>query len=476
MSYIARVDNYMAEILGEETYRVGGSVRDEILGRRCKDGDYVVRERSLPELYTILHKAGLKPTLIKDRAGHKLGFRINPKGLGLIEIVLPRTERKIDTGVGNERHKFQIIVDPNLGLQDDAVRRDFTFNAIYRPVWTDVVNGWGGRGLPYVDPLGGVSAIDRKLIQTTHPSSFKDDPLRILRAIRFISTLGFSLETQTSDQMAEYAPLMGGGLTDKGVSGTVMDEINKTLMGDNVAEALRVAARLGVLVEIMPELAPLIAHKTLATTWHDLDTWEHTLTALDAAARMGLNLRTRWSLLLHDSGKPLVEKPERPHYKEHEIESANIARKILARLNAPRELRRDVPILAERHMVPISDKVRPTKVRRWRCELGDAMLSDLLKHRLADCMGRESVRYDDMQAIARLAAIQEDAIRMKVPASPKDLKDAGLINGKDLIEMGLSGDQIGKVLDTLLHEVVSQPDRADREWLLRRANTLREKL
>lgn len=477
MRYIDRVDNYMAGLFGPDVYRVGGGVRDEILGRKPKDGDYVVTGRDLPTLMRDLSKAGARPTLIKDRAGHKLGYRINPKGLGLIEIVLPRAERKADTGAGNERHNFEIVVDPNLPLAEDAVRRDFTFNAIYKRVATGEI----------VDPLDGVGSLNAGDIETTHERSFADDPLRILRAIRFVSVLGFEPTSNTWSQMMDHSPAMAGGLTDKGVSGTVLDEINKTLMGDNVAAALRLARDTGALTQIFPELAPIIGFEQ-ESAYHDMTVDEHTFLALDAAARMDATLRVRWALLFHDSGKPESawrgEDGRLHYYKPKDcddfVDHADVgsakAQIALARLNADRKLRRDVPKLIEKHMLPLQGKVKPTKIRLMRVEFGDDLLADLFKHRLADCMGKGSVTLDDINSLAHMEAIRQEAEDQGIPASAKDLKDAGLIDGRDLLAMGLEGEQISKVLAQLLHEVVSQPKLGEREWLLTRAEKLAGKV
>lgn len=473
MSFTDRTDSFVAS-LGHPAWRVGGSVRDELMHRRSKDGDYVMRA-SLPALHAALKAARARPTLMEDRRGRKLGYRARHKGTE-VEIVLPRAERKIkrvDGDIGNERHAFDIVVDPTLPLAEDALRRDFRFNAIYIDVHTREV----------VDPLDGITDLEDKTIRTTHPDSFADDPLRILRALRFVSTLGFTLSGGCFDQMVEHAPAMAGGLTDKGVSGTALDELCKLLMGDNVAKALRYARDTGALVSLIPELGPMIGFG--GGPYHDFTIDEHTFVAIDAAARMGCSLRVRLALLFHDAGKPeacwVDEDGFQRFYgkdgtEDHAVISARLARKFLVRVNADKKLRRDVPIIIENHMIPLSMKVKPTKVRKWRCQFGDEMLADLFKHRLADCMGKGTISYEAISAIARMEKIREDAVDTGVPASAKDLKDKGLIDGRDLIGMGIEGEKIGKVLETLLHEVVSQPERAEREWLLGRAKKVAGRL
>lgn len=473
MSFTDRTDKFVAS-LGFEAYRVGGSVRDELLGRRSKDGDYVVRA-SLDALRVALRKADSKPSLMTDRRGRKLGYRARHKGTE-VEIVLPRAERKIertDGDIGNERHAFDIVIDPALSLAEDAKRRDFRINAIYRNVETQEL----------ADPIDGMADIIDKTIRTTHSDSFADDPLRILRALRFVSTLGFDLSGGAFDQMIEHAPAMAGGLTDKGVSGTALDELCKLLMGDNVAKALRYARDTGALVSLIPELEPMIGFG--GGPYHDFTVDEHTFVAIDAAARMGCSLRVRLALLFHDAGKPeacwIDDDGFQRFYgkdgtEDHAVVSARLARKFLIRVNADKKLRRDVPIIIENHMVPLSMKVKATKVRKWRCQFGDEMLADLFKHRLADCMGKATISYEAISAIARMEKIREEAVEAGVPASAKDLKDKGLIDGRDLIDMGIEGSKIGRVLETLLHEVVSQPERAEREWLLGRAKKVAGRL
>lgn len=473
MTYTDRTNRFVAG-LGAEAYLVGGAVRDSLLGRRVKDADYVIR-MSLDDLRRSLRKTGADVGPMHLRTGAVVGYRANKKGIGLVEIALPRTDAKPvedqtpEAQLGNERHKVAIEVDPTIPLEQDAVRRDFTINAMYRSVQTGEI----------VDPLGGAADLAAGVIRTTHESSFADDPLRILRALRFVSVLGFDLSDETLGQMVRHAGAVTG-LTGKGVSGTALEELEKMLVGRHVAKALRIARDTGVLGTFLPELRPMLGFDQ-GSAYHDLTTDEHTFTAMDAAASMGCSLRVMMALLFHDAGKPESAWKDEDGFtrfyakgdkEDHAVVGARLARKALKRLNAETKLIRDVTILIERHMVPLTMKVKPTKVRKWRCELGDALLADLFKHRLADCAGKTVVDYDALRAIARMEEIREDAVRMKVPASPKDLKDAGLIDGHDLIEMGVEKQKIGTILNQLLHEVVSDPSRADRTWLLDRAKRL----
>ncbi len=477
-----RQDAFVASLDIPGAYRVGGSVRDEILGRKPKDADYVVRGIELLDLMDRIDVAGGKPSFMQTRDGRKIGARANVKGLGLVEIALPRKE--VSTGPGHR--DFYITTDPDLTLAEDATRRDFTINAVYRHVGTGEID----------DPLDGVNAIKQKVLMTTHRHSFRDDPLRILRALRFKAQLGFAFMEALELQMRDYADCVTG-LTDKGVSGTALDELCKLLMGRNVASALRDMRDFGVMEHFLPELKPILGYEQ-GSRYHDMTTDEHTFTALDAAAGMHCDLRVRMALLFHDSGKRasawvgsdgrthyyvpsdeewgkvLARKQEKfdvwlptaPKPRDHAEVGAEIAYNTLVRLNAPKKLRDDVVTIVKNHMVPLSTSTRPAKVRRWRVDYGDELLADLLRHRLCDCMGKSEINNEQLVALERLERIREDAERHRVPASVKELK----VGGEDAKAAGLVGRDIGTALRSVLHEVVSQPDakRLSREWQLAR--------
>jgi tRNA nucleotidyltransferase (CCA-adding enzyme) len=188
MTRIEAADNFIGA-LGVESYRVGGSVRDELLGKRPKDADYMVQGVAMGDLGTMLKATGAKVTPIKARDTAHIGWRAYVDGLGLLEITLPRVEA--DAGDGREQH---IVVDPDISLAEDAKRRDFTFNALYKGVG----EGWPNKAIEggVIDPLGyGLWDLSHRIIRTTHPDSFRDDPLRTLRALRFVSTLDADLAT-----------------------------------------------------------------------------------------------------------------------------------------------------------------------------------------------------------------------------------------------------------------------------------------
>lgn len=473
MTYLARTDAFI-ESLDVEAYRVGGSVRDELLGRRVKDADYMVRGAELGVLYERLMRTDAKISALKLRDGRQVGFRAHKPGLGLIEIALPRTEKSREVREGeNMRQAFEIVVDPALSVNDDAIRRDFTFNALYKPVGP--VEKWGNH---VIDPTScGLYDLQHKLVRTTHPDSFRDDPLRTLRALRFVSTLGYDLASITREEMERHAEAVTG-LSAKGyASGTALAELEKLLMGADAAKALRLARDTGVLATLLPELAPMLGYEQ-GSKYHDLTVDEHTFKAIETACHVDAPLRVRMSLLFHDAGKPLVAwvgEDGRKHYyasaifqtADHEVASNRLWREAAARLNAPKSLRDDVSTLIQNHMVNVVGKIKPSKVRRARVKFGDAMLRDLYLHRMCDLSGKSKVGRDYMAKIGYLEQARQDAEKQNVPVSPRDL----LIDGNDVKELGGEGRSIGRALAAVLDEVVCQPNdqTLSRDWQLERA-------
>lgn len=478
---VARTDRLMHS-LGVEAYRVGGSVRDEILGRAPKDADYMVRGVPLSELRNLLAARDMNVTALKLRDGQQAGWRASARGYGCIEVVLPRTE--VSTGA---RHTdFKLVVDPHLTLDDDARRRDFTFNALYKSVVS----------LNVFDPTGrGIHDLRRRQINITHADSFRDDPLRILRALRFVATLGYDLGAETRACMVLHADAVNG-LTERGyTSGTVYEELAKLLMGDHVVKALTLARDTGVLAAAFPELADMIGFEQ-KSRYHDMTTDEHTFAALATAAHTNAPLRVRLALLFHDAGKPeaaWVGKDGRYHYyaspreeldpnglldddawafvrtEDHEIVGARLWRECALRLNIPRRVRDEVETLIREHMVP-TQKANPVKVRRNRVRLGDDLLRDLYHMRMCDLSGKGAPSLPAMEKIATMEAVRAEAQAANVPKSVGDLA----VGGRDALDLGASGRGIGDALRALLDEVVCDPSEAKRgrEWQLERLGKL----
>ena len=324
--------------LGLDAYLVGGAVRDELLGRTPPELDFVVPGVGHAELRAALEPHGRVEDLVV--ADQRVGVRLLPRDKAAralqpagIEFTPPRVERS--TGPG--RHDFEIVADSEISLEQDMERRDFTINAIARRLETGEI----------LDPLGGRTDLERGILRTTGPASFRDDPLRIVRGLRFVSQLDVEPDEDTLRQMREWAPRIehvsgeriGGGLAADG-----MGELSKLLLGPQPAKALRLARDTGVLVHVIPEFAAAIDYDQHSERQH-LTLDEHIFAVVQAAADAGAPLEVRLAALLHDLGKPEAERDG----GDHAALGAAAAGRVLRRLRYPTRLREYVVRLVREH-------------------------------------------------------------------------------------------------------------------------------
>jgi len=461
--------------LGLDAYLVGGAVRDELLGLDSKDADFLVPGVDTDGLKRALEPHGRVEDLVV--AGRLVGIRLHPRDRALrslaragIEFAPPRAERS--TGPG--RHDFEIVADPSLSVEDDMRRRDFTVNAMARRLATGEL----------VDPVGGRADLEAGILRTVSPRSFQEDPLRIVRALRFVSQLGFEPDETTLRQMREEAPavrLVSGERIGGGLEADGMGELSKLLLGREPARALRLARDTGVLVELLPEFRDAIGFDQ-ESRYHDLTVDEHTFAVVQAAADAHRSLAVRLAALFHDLGKPHVAwrgTDGRLHYyakpgyssRSHEQVGAELADEALRRLRYPNALRQRVLRIIRHHMFK-PGAPDPQRARRFLKKHGDDGARDLLDHREADLRGKRGSEGEPPPAeeLERLAAFRAAVEAER--GSPYRLSDLA-IGGDDLIELGLPpGPKLGQVLRALLDAVVDNPELNTRDELLRRARRL----
>ena len=460
--------------LGLDAYLVGGAVRDELLGRESKDADFLVRGLSHEELRAALAPHGRVDDL--EVAGRIVGLRLHPRDRKLraaapagIEFAPPRAERS--TGPG--RHDFEIVADPSLSVEEDLARRDFTINAVARSLESGA----------YVDPFGGEADLRENILRTVTPRSFAEDPLRIVRGLRFVSQLDLDPEEATLAQMREHAPnvrLVSGERVGGGLAADGMGELSKLLLGPHPAKALRLARDTGVLVALIPEFERSIGFDQ-QSRYHDLPVDEHSFAAVQTAADQGLPLQVRLAALFHDLGKPHVawRGPDgrlhfyaKPGYAErgHEEVGEELARRALRRLRYPNELRDRVARIVRHHMLSVGqgDALR---ARKLLARHGDELMRDLLDHKDVDLRAKrapgEPQPKAELEELRRFRRVVE-----RERSQPHRIRDLA-IDGRDLIGLGYEeGPELGRTLQTLLDAVVRDPRRNTREWLEGRAREL----
>jgi len=468
---LAAIEDYVAG-LGLDAYLVGGAVRDELLGLDSKDADFLVPAVDIDGLLRRLAPHGRAEELLV--AGRAVGVRLYPRERAIrrlapagIEFAPPRREQSTGTG----RHDFEIVVDPAASIEDDLARRDFTVNAIARHL----------SGGELVDPFGGRADLDEGVLRTVSTLSFREDPLRLVRALRFVSQLGFEPDEELLAQMREEAPavkLVSGERIGGGLAADGMGELSKLLLGAEPARALRLARDTGVLVELLPEFGPAIGFDQ-ESRYHDLTVDEHTFAVVQAAADADYPLAVRLAALFHDLGKPLTAwrgNDGRLHYyakpgfaeRGHDQVGADLAAGALSRLRYPNALRQRVVRIVRRHMFS-PGKGDALRARRFLRRNGDELAFDLLDHKHADLLGKrgsggEPPPRDEIDALARFREVVAEE-----RSNPHRLSDLA-VDGNDLIRLGFEpGPQLGRILNELLDAVVDEPALNTREVLLARA-------
>jgi len=423
---VAELEDYVRS-LGLDAYLVGGAVRDELLGLQSKDADFLVPGVDTERLRTALAPHGRVEDLVV--AERLVGVRLHPRDKTVralapagIEFAPPR--REMSTGPG--RHDFEIVADASLSVEDDMRRRDFTVNAMARHLSDGAI----------VDPLDGRADLERRILRSVSATSFAEDPLRLVRGLRFMSQLGFQLDEATRAQMVEEAGAVGL------VSGErISDELAKLLLGPHPRDALVAARDTGVLAELIPEFGP--AHYLT----------DHIFAVVQSSADAGDELAVRLAALFHDVGKPIDSSP-----RGHAQVAADIAQATMERLRYPTRLTRRVAAIVREH--PYYAEERPTTpraARRFLMEHGDELTSDLDAIRLADLRGKDR----DTRQLEEAAALLEQE-----RSSPHRVQDLA-VDGGDLIAAGLEeGPALGRALHELLEAVVDDPALNTREALL----------
>jgi tRNA nucleotidyltransferase (CCA-adding enzyme) len=438
--------------LGIDAYLVGGAVRDELLGLPSPDQDFLVPRVGHAELRAALAPHGRVEDF--EVAGRLVGVRfyprdrearaLAPKG---IELAPPRVERS--TGPG--RHDFEIVADPSVSVEDDLARRDFTVNAMARRLETGEL----------VDPHGGEADLRAGVLRTVSPTSFREDPLRLVRGFRFVSQLGLKPDDDTLRRMRQDAGgvrLVSGERIGGGLAADGLGELSKLLLGKEPRRGLELMRDTGVLVEVIPEFEPALGFD-LDTPRQQLPIDEHVFAVVQNAADARRSLPVRLAGLLHDLGKPLEDGDGRPHA---EI-GAELTGRILRRLRYPERLRAYVVRIVRGHAFHLDGPIDGLRARRFLAQHGEELAGDLLDHKRADLEAKQPEDWE-LPALERFRAAI-DAER----SNPYRLADLA-VDGADLIGIGFTeGPALGRTLATLLDEVIEDPTRNTPEALLARA-------
>lgn len=423
------------ESSGFEAWAVGGCVRDSLLGLVPHDWDVCTSAQPEQTL-----------AVFQGRRVIETGIRHGTVTVLLDNIPYEVTTYRTEGIYSDSRRPDSVSFVVN--LKEDLSRRDFTVNAMaYHPT----------RGL--YDNFGGEEDLKNKIIRCVgDPATrFQEDALRIMRALRFSATYGFSIEEKTSQALLDLKDRLLLIAPER-----IREELMRLIAGAGAAIVLREYAQ--VLFTVLPELAPMHGHEQF-NPCHHLDLWEHTLQSVSA---MTPDPVLRLTMLLHGAGKPACffrDEKGIGHFYGHSQESLKIAGEVMSRLRFDNQTVKAVGELVLHHDDVIL--ANEANVLHWLNRIGEARLQQLISVKRADVMAqRPDKREEKLLDIGALERCLQIVLQKKLPYKLKDLA----ITGVDLKSIGIApGPQVGRILDSLLDQVMDGDLPNERDVLLKAA-------
>ncbi|MDY6418383.1 MAG: HD domain-containing protein [Bacteroidales bacterium] len=397
---IFRIVSEVAAERGVRAFVIGGFVRDCFLGRPRADIDIVVEGSGIDFAKAVGQKTKQHVSYFKNFGTAMLHFRGDE-----VEFVGARKE-------SYRRESRKPIVE-NGTLEDDQQRRDFTINAMAFSLQPEDFGA-------LVDPFGGIRDLNDGIIRTPldPDTTYSDDPLRMLRAVRFATKLStpehpFRIVPESMESMRRMADRLSILSCER-----IAEELNKMLAADDPAMAFRLMDEAGLLGHVLPELLALKGVETVDGRGHK-DNFAHSLAVLDNVARASDKLYLRWAALLHDIGKPASKRYDASvgwTFHGHEVVGARMVPKIFDRLRLPLDEMKYVQKLVRLHLRPIAlvdDEVTDSAVRRLLFDAGDD-IDDLMILCNADITSKNEAK------VARIRANFELVARKLVEVEAKD--------------------------------------------------------
>lgn len=427
------------------TYIVGGAVRDMVMGVEIKDIDMVVN----------IPNGGLKLAKYLFNAGYLVHEPIEYPQYSVsmfvlkefpdveIEAVQTRSEKYTDSNSRNPETAFGSI-------EEDCIRRDLTINSLYMNVVTDEILDLTGRG---------IDDINNHIIRVTNNDPdivFVDDPLRILRIVRFASRYGWKIDGPTYEAMKRNVDRLSIISIER-----INDEFSKIIICNHPKMALNLLRDIDAIKYIIPELESL--YDCTQNEWHGFDTvWEHTMDFIQVIESNDLVLRL--SALLHDIGKPATRtvKDGKIHFYSHEMKGAEIAKDVLLRLRYPNDVIKEVTFYIRNHMSFYSftsDNPNPKVIRRvqYECRTVDRF-KNLLKLMQADSLSVPD-KYKDPDLYKNIMCYSDKMVENETSMFSYELP----VNGDDIMRIKLiqPGPQVKKIKDMLIEHAIKHDPKMD---------------
>jgi poly(A) polymerase/tRNA nucleotidyltransferase (CCA-adding enzyme) len=438
------------EKAGFEAFLVGGCTRDILLGKTPKDWD--ITTNATPEQIIPL----FPKTFYENDYGTVGVVNENTpdETLKIVEV----TPYRLESSYSDHRHPDQVQFSKS--INDDLKRRDFTINSI-------AINLSKGSIKDIVDLFGGLKDIKDKTIKAVGNAEdrFKEDALRILRAIRLSSEIGFTINAETEMAIISHSKLLKEISIER-----IRDEFVRIIMSNNPKYGIELMDKLGVLEYVLPEL--LKTKKVEQNQAHAYDVWEHLLRTLQHAADKGWPLEIRLSALFHDISKPETRRvsPETKQYTfyGHEVVGSRVTKKILERLKFSTKIVEKVTKLVRWHMFfSDTETISLSAVRRMINNVGKEDIWDLVNIRICDRIGTGRPK-ENPYRLRKYQSMIEEALRS--PISVSMLK----IDGNKIMEVThvTPGPKIGLILNALMEEVLDNPSLNTEEYLYNRSKEM----
>lgn len=440
---------------GFEAYAVGGCVRDMLLGKVPADWDIATsaRPEDIQRLFPDSFYENKFGTVTVVTASKKESLRH-------IEV----TPYRAETVYSDRRHPDNIEFART--IEQDIKRRDFTLNAMAVQLKTQSEKRKTEEDtLRIIDLFGGHNDLKEKLVRAVGNAEerFKEDALRLLRAVRIATQLDFDIEPNTARAMAKHANLLQAVSAER-----IRDEFSKLVMSDMPERGIEILRELRLLPYVTKELEE--GYGVGQNKHHVFTVWEHNLKALKCAAEKKWPFDVRLAALLHDVAKPRCKSGDGPDstFYGHDVVGAKMATQMLGRLKYPKDFTEKVSKLVRYHLFYYNvDEVTESSVRRLIAKVGLEDMEDLIRVRICDRIG-SGVPKAEPYKLRHFRFLVEKLSRD--PVSVKMLR----IKGDDIMKItGIpAGPKVGFLLNILLEEVIDDPTLNQKKKLEERAREL----
>jgi len=447
MTIPKEVKNILSKLkkAGFEAYIVGGCVRDFLLNKEPKDWDITTNAKP-EEIQKIF------PESFYENQFLTVTVKTNSKKSELSEIEI--TTYRFEADYFDKRHPNQVKYAEK--LEDDLARRDFTINAFAMNEKKKII-----------DLFNGVKDLKNKIIRTVGDAQerFSEDALRMLRAVRFATTLGFNIEEKTAEAIKKNSIWLESISKER-----IRDEFLKIIESERASEGIELLRELNLLKYIIPEL--LENYGVSQNKHHIYDCYQHALKSLEYAAKKKFNVYVRLAALLHDIAKPKVKvgAGENSTFYNHEVVGAKMTFEILNRLKFSKKDIEKITKLVRYHLFYYNvGEVTESSVRRLIKNVGTENIEELLQVRMSDRIG-SGVPKAEPYKLRHLKYLIDKV--SQDPISVKMLK----VSGKDIMDL-LNiepGPKVGQILDILLGYVLEDPKKNTKEFLKKEIKKLGE--